>query len=112
MVTKKIGGARPWNFFFSLRNTEQHRFSRNPNWRTVDLIGIHLADKGRCRVVDWLRRSLRGCEHRVELPNTQGWITSKGKPWELAGQIAAGKERERETEEGTEGWRGLRQVNI
>lgn len=30
------------------------------------------------------------CEHEVALLNAQGRITSKDKPWELAGQIAVG----------------------
>lgn len=36
-------------------------------------------------------RPLGGCEHGVALPNARGRITSKDKPWELAGQIAAGR---------------------
>lgn len=50
-----------------------------------------MADKGRRRVVGRLGRPLGGCEHGVALPNARGRITSKDEPWELAGQIAAGK---------------------
>lgn len=39
-----------------------------------------------------LGRPLGGCEYGVAVPNAWGRITSKDKPWELAGQIAAGKE--------------------
>lgn len=114
MATKKIVGARPWVFFFSLQKTEQDRFFPNPNWRTVDLIGIHLADKRRCRRVGRLGRPLRGCDYGVALPNAWGQITSKDKPWELAGQIAAEKEGERERlRRGQKaGGGGLRQVNV
>lgn len=88
---KKIG-SQAWDF----RNTEQDRFFPNPNWRTVDLIGIHLADKRKQGVVGRQGRPLGGCEHGVALPNAQGRITSKDKPWELAGQIAAGRRTEGE----------------
>lgn len=33
------------------------------------------------------------CKHEVALLNAWGRITSKGKPWELAGQIAVGGEK-------------------
>lgn len=57
-----------------------------------------MADKERYRPLGWLGGLLRGWEHEVVLLNAWGWITSKDKPWELAEQIAARKERERERE--------------
>lgn len=57
----------------------------NSNWRTVELIGVRLADKGK-----WEQECLWGrCKHEVAPLNIRGQIASNDQPWELAGQIEA-----------------------